>query len=232
MMRRTIPALASMVLLAGCPRQALFVVLPNAEGGGVGAITVEDGKTATILDQPYATAESRAGSTAPTAENQGNISVIFRRAIAAQPILPHHFRLYFILGSPELTPESKIAYRAVFDDTKQRPVYEIEVIGFTDTLGDLTYNQALSLRRRGGDPRHARSRRARSTGDLDRRPWQARPARADRRPNARAPQSPRRDHGPVAAAPTRRSASTVMSSACSAPPTKRLTSSITAATTC
>ena len=147
MIRRTIPALASMVLLAGCPRQALFVVLPNAEGGGVGAITVEDGKTATILDQPYATAESRAGSTAPTAENQGNISVIFRRAIAAQPILPHHFRLYFILGSPELTPESKIAYRAVFDDTKQRPVYEIEVIGFTDTLGDLTYNQALSLRR-------------------------------------------------------------------------------------
>jgi outer membrane protein OmpA-like peptidoglycan-associated protein len=136
-----------MVLLAGCPRQALFVVLPNAEGGGVGAITVEDGKTATILDQPYATAESRAGSTAPTAEDQGNISVIFRRAIAAQPILPHHFRLYFILGSPELTPESEIAYRAVFDDTKQRPVYEIEVIGFTDTLGDLTYNQALSLRR-------------------------------------------------------------------------------------
>jgi outer membrane protein OmpA-like peptidoglycan-associated protein len=147
MMRRTIPALASMVLLAGCPRQALFVVLPNAEGGGVGAITVEDGKTATTLDQPYATAEARAGSTAPTAENQENISVIFRRAIAARPILPHHFRLYFIVGSPELTPESKIAYRAVFDDTKQRPVYEIEVIGFTDTVGDLPYNQALSLRR-------------------------------------------------------------------------------------
>jgi OmpA-OmpF porin, OOP family len=147
MMRRTILALASMVLLAGCPRQALFVVLPNAEGGGVGAITVEDGKTATTLDQPYATAEARAGSTAPTAENQENISVIFRRAIAAQPILPHHIRLHFILGSDELTPESKLAYRAVFDDTKQRPVYEIEVIGFTDTVGDLPYNQALSLRR-------------------------------------------------------------------------------------
>ena len=147
MLRRTIPALASMVLLAGCPRQALFVVLPNAEGGGVGAITVEDGKTATTLDQPYATAEARAGSTASTAENQENISVIFRRAIAAQPILPQHIRLYFILGSDELTPESKLAYRAVFDDTKQRPVYEIEVIGFTDTVGDLPYNQALSLRR-------------------------------------------------------------------------------------
>ena len=147
MMRRTIRALASMVLLAGCPRQALFVVLPNAEGGGLGAITVDDGNTVTTLDQPYAEAEERAGSTASSNETRGNIGVIFRRAIAAQPILPHHFRLYFILGSDELTPESKVAYRAVFDDTKQRPVYEIEVIGFTDTLGDLPHNQALSLAR-------------------------------------------------------------------------------------
>ncbi len=147
MMRRAVLALASMLLLAGCPRQALFVVLPNAEGGGVGAITVEDGKTVTTLDQPYATAESRAGTSAPTAETQGDISVIFRRAFAAQPILPHHFRLYFILASDELTPESKIAYRAVFDDIKQRPVYEVEVIGHTDTLGDPAYNQALSLSR-------------------------------------------------------------------------------------
>jgi outer membrane protein OmpA-like peptidoglycan-associated protein len=147
MMRRTIPALASMVLLAGCPRQALFVVLPNAEDGGVGAITIEDGKTSATLDQPYATAESRAGSAAPATESQGNISVIFRSALAAQPILPHHFRLYFILGSDELTPESQTGYRAAFDDVKHRPVYEIEVIGFTDTLGDLASNQALSLSR-------------------------------------------------------------------------------------
>ena len=147
MLQRTIPALASMLLLAGCPRQALFVVLPNAEGGGVGAITVEDGKTVTTVDQPCATAESRAGSNAPVEESRGNIGVIFRSAIAARPILPHHFRLYFILGSPELTPESQVAYRAVFDDVKQRPVYEVEVIGFTDTLGDLRYNQALSLQR-------------------------------------------------------------------------------------
>jgi len=147
MMRRTILALASMVLVAGCARQALFVVLPNAEGGGTGAITVDDGKTVTTLDQPYATAESRAGSSAPVEESRAEINAIFGSAIAAQPILPHHFRLYFILGSDELTPESKIAYRAVFDDTKQRTVYQIEVIGFTDTLGDLSYNQALSLAR-------------------------------------------------------------------------------------
>jgi len=145
-MRRSIIALACTIMLAGCPRQALFVVLPS-EGGGVGAITVDDGKTVTTLDQPYAAAESRAGSSEPVEESRANVAVIFRRALAAQPILPQHFRLYFILGSDELTPESIMAYRSVFDDIKQRPVYQIEVIGHTDTLGDARYNQTLSLAR-------------------------------------------------------------------------------------
>jgi outer membrane protein OmpA-like peptidoglycan-associated protein len=145
-MGRSLFALVCTILLAGCPRQALFVVLPG-EGGEVGAITIDDGKTVTTLDQSYAAAESRAGSSQPVEESRGNISVIFRRAIAAQPILPHHFRLYFILGSDELTPESMILYRSVFDDIKGRPIYQIEVIGHTDTLGDLRRNQGLSIAR-------------------------------------------------------------------------------------
>ena len=145
-MRRLAIALACTILLAGCPRQALFVVLPGEEGGA-GAITVDDGKTVTTLDQPYAAAESRAGSSEPVDESRGNIGVIFRRAIAAQPILPHHFRLYFILGSNRLTRESAAAYRSVFNDIEQRPVYQVEVIGFTDTVGDLASNQALSVSR-------------------------------------------------------------------------------------
>jgi outer membrane protein OmpA-like peptidoglycan-associated protein len=145
-MLRLLIALICTILLAGCPRQALFVVLPNQDGGA-GAITVDDGRTVTTLDQPYAAAESRAGTSEPVEESRGNIGVIFRRAIAAQPILPHHFRLYFILGSDELTPDSAIAYRAVFDDVNERPSYQVEVIGHTDTLGDLRFNHALSLAR-------------------------------------------------------------------------------------
>jgi outer membrane protein OmpA-like peptidoglycan-associated protein len=140
-------ALICAVLLAGCTRQALFVVLPNAEGGGTGAITVDDGKTVTTLDQPYAAAEARAGSAAPVDESRGNISVIFRNAFAVQPILPHHFRLYFIIGTDRVTPESATAYRMMFDDIKQRPVYQIEVIGHTDTLGNASFNQRLSVER-------------------------------------------------------------------------------------
>jgi outer membrane protein OmpA-like peptidoglycan-associated protein len=145
-MRRPLFALVCTILLVGCPRQALFVVLPS-EGGGAGAITIDDGKTVTTLDQPYAAAESRAGASQSVEESRGNISVIFRRAIAAQPILPRHFGLYFILGSDELTPEAVSLYRSVFDDIKERPIYQIEVIGHTDTLGDLRRNQRLSIAR-------------------------------------------------------------------------------------
>ena len=146
-MRQAVFALIYTALLAGCTREALYVVLPNAEGGGTGAITVNDGKTVTTLDQPYAAAESRAGSSAPVEESQGNIGVIFRRAFAAQPILPHHFRLYFIFGTDNLTPDSEKAYRLVFEDIKIRPVYQVEVVGHTDTVGDLSANRELSLKR-------------------------------------------------------------------------------------
>jgi len=145
-MRRPLFALVCTILLAGCPRQAVFVVLPSEEGD-VGAVSVDDGKTVTTLDRPYATAESRAGSSEPVEESRGDIDVIFRRAFAAQPILPQHFRLYFVLGSDELTPPSATAYRLAFDDIKRRPVYQVEVVGHTDTLGDLRTNQTLSLAR-------------------------------------------------------------------------------------
>jgi outer membrane protein OmpA-like peptidoglycan-associated protein len=146
-MRRLVVALACTVFLAACPRQTLFVVLPNTEGVGTGAITIDDGESMTTLDQPYAAAESRAGRSEPVVESQGNVSVIFRRAIAAQPMLPRHFRLYFIFGSDGLDPASAIVYREVFDDIKKRPAYQIEVVGHTDALGNLGSNQALSLAR-------------------------------------------------------------------------------------
>lgn len=46
-----------------------------------------------------------------------------------------------------MTPASQKLYASVFDDIKRRPVYQVEVVGHTDTLGDKTYNQQLSLRR-------------------------------------------------------------------------------------
>ena len=145
-MRRIVLALALLSLASCSSRQSLFVVLPNPDGSS-GAVTIEDAQKSVVLDQPYAAGEVRNGIAAPVKVDQAQVQQIFGNALAAQPVLPSHFVLYFEKDSNTLTPESQRQYQAVFADIKRRPVYEVEVIGHTDTLGNPSHNQQLSMSR-------------------------------------------------------------------------------------
>jgi len=146
-MHRLILVLAILSLLAGCSsRQSLFVVLPNPDGTS-GAVTIEDGQNSVVLDHAYAAGEVRGGVAKPVEIDQGQVQQIFGNALAAQPILPNHFVLYFNENSDVLTPDSQQKYQAVFEDIKKRQVYEVEAIGHTDTMGTVPYNQKLSMSR-------------------------------------------------------------------------------------
>ena len=145
-MRRIALVLTLLVLASCSSRQSLFVVLPNPDGSS-GAVTIEDGQKSVVLDQPYAAGEVRGGVAAPVKVDQSQVQQIFGNALAAQPVLPTHFVLYFEKDSDTLTPESQRQYQAVFADIKRRPVYEVEVIGHTDTLGSPPHNQQLSMSR-------------------------------------------------------------------------------------
>jgi outer membrane protein OmpA-like peptidoglycan-associated protein len=138
--------LLALALGACASRQALFVVLPNPDGTA-GEITIDDGKTKVPLNRAYAAGEVRGGKAEAAQVTPQDVQSTFAGALAARPVLPSHFRLYFILDSDNLTPESQQQYRDVFVDIKRRPVYQVEVVGHTDTLGDRSYNQQLSLRR-------------------------------------------------------------------------------------
>jgi len=144
---RRIALVLTLLMLASCSsRQSLFVVLPNPDGSS-GAVTIQDGQKSVVLDQPYAAGEVRGGVAAPVKVDQAQVQQIFSNALAAQPVLPSHFVLYFEKDSDTLTPESQRQYQAVFADIKRRPVYEVEVIGHTDTLGTVPHNQQLSMSR-------------------------------------------------------------------------------------
>ena len=145
-MRRILLGLVLLLLASCSSRQSLFVVLPNPDGSS-GAVTIEDGQKSVVLDQPYAAGEVRGGVAAPVKVDQAQVQQIFGNALAAQPVLPSHFVLYFEKDSDTLTPESQRQYQAVFADIKRRPVYEVEVIGHTDTLGTVPHNQQLSMSR-------------------------------------------------------------------------------------
>jgi len=146
MRRQLLPLLLLMSLGACMQRQALFVVLPNADGS-VGAITVDDGKNTATLDRPLAASEVRNGQQVDAKVEQSEVSQLFASAFAARPTLPRHFRFFFELGSDRLTAESAARYCTLSDDLKHRSVYEVEIVGHTDTLGKEAYDQTLSLRR-------------------------------------------------------------------------------------
>jgi OOP family OmpA-OmpF porin len=146
-MWRQVLLLSALIPLGACAqRQALFVVLPNADGT-VGAITVNDGKNTATLDRPLAAAEMRNGEEADAKVDQNEVGQLFAAAFSARPILPRHFRFFFELGSNRLTAESAARYCTLYDDLKSRQVYEVEIIGHADTLGAETYDQNLSLKR-------------------------------------------------------------------------------------
>lgn len=125
----------------------LVIVLPD-ENGKVGAVTVNDGTNAVLLDSALAAARVTSGNKVESvAVTNDDVDGIFSVALKAQPIPPSRFRLYFVRDSEDLTEESEKDFEAVFADIDRRSAFEIQVTGHTDTTGDSTYNAQLSVKR-------------------------------------------------------------------------------------
>jgi outer membrane protein OmpA-like peptidoglycan-associated protein len=143
-----VAGLALGALLACAHKSNLVVVLPEADGH-VGSVVVHDASGDKVLDQAYAAAGGRAGSGAlsTVAVDQAEVASIFGAALAAKPIPPRSFTLYFISDSDQLTEASRVAFEEVFAEVARRPTAEVVVTGHTDTVAELSYNDTLSLKR-------------------------------------------------------------------------------------
>jgi outer membrane protein OmpA-like peptidoglycan-associated protein len=147
--RATLAVLA-LLLLVGCAKPArddLYVLLPGADGK-TGALSVESAGQQTVLDRPYASARV----TEPGRVQAGTVTdqearQAFGAALDAQPGRPTSFTVYFLEGRDELTPDSRAVLPRILDEIARRPAPEIVVIGHTDRVGAVPYNDVLSLRR-------------------------------------------------------------------------------------
>ena len=149
---RGLAAVAALALLAvaGCAKPArddLYVLMPGQDGK-TGVLSVESGGQQAVLDQPYAAARVKEpGRVEAGTVTEQEARQAFSAALAAQPGRPTSFILYFLEGRDELTPESKQVIGSILAEIAQRPAPEIIVIGHTDRVGTVPYNDALSLRR-------------------------------------------------------------------------------------
>jgi outer membrane protein OmpA-like peptidoglycan-associated protein len=141
-------------LAAGCAcfqsepvAPALFVVVPGADGH-VGSIVVHRGLSARVIDSAYGAQRLRAdGSLEQATLDERQVREAFGPTLAALPGRPATFTLYFLEGRDELTPQSRAELDNVFAELKRRPLPDIVVIGHSDTVGGLAYNDRLSLAR-------------------------------------------------------------------------------------
>ena len=138
----------ALLALTGCATRNDFYVLLPGRGPSPGALTVTSGDETRTLDQPYAAARvSRPGSVSGEKTSEAEVRQTFGPALAAQPARPVSFYLYFLQDTDEFAPESKQVVSQLFAEIARRPAPEIVVIGHTDRVGSVPYNDALSLRR-------------------------------------------------------------------------------------
>ncbi|HET9855322.1 MAG TPA: OmpA family protein [Methylomirabilota bacterium] len=150
MASRAALAVLAVVLLVGCAkpvRDDLYVLVPDKDGK-TGVLSVESGGQQTVLDQPYASARvTEPGRVTAGPITEAETRQAFGAALDAQPPRPISFVLYFLEARDELTPDSRLLLNRIVDEIARRPAPEIIVIGHTDRVGAVPYNDALSLRR-------------------------------------------------------------------------------------
>lgn len=137
-------------LAAGCcsvPKgPELFAVLPAGDGH-VGSIVVRAANERVINTAYGAERIATDGTQESVLLTEAEVRAKFGAALAALPGQSASFTLYFLEGRDELTAESTAELERVFAELKRRPLPDIMVIGHTDTVGGLPYNDKLSLAR-------------------------------------------------------------------------------------
>lgn len=123
-----------------------YIVMPEDGKVGTVVVTLEDGSEH-VLQGDYSGMSLAGGQTETFDGDAEQVDELFGDAVAALPAAPYDARLYFLLDKDELTPESKIQAQQVFDEITGRQIAEIQIVGHTDTVASIAYNEKLSERR-------------------------------------------------------------------------------------
>lgn len=123
-----------------------YIVMPEEGRVGTVVVTFLDGSEH-VLEGDYSGMSLDGQRVETFTGDAEQVDTLFGDAVAALPPAPYHAKLYFLLDKDELTAESKVKAKAVFDEIMRRQVAEIAIVGHTDTAASYAYNEELSLRR-------------------------------------------------------------------------------------
>lgn len=137
---------AMMLLTTGCASKSYVVLMDNADGS-VGKLAVGGPESEVLMDKPRSGIDLSGKAQKPYMVDEARIQKDFGAALAARPLLPVSYLLYFETGTTALTAESKALIPSILNAVKNYPAPDVSVIGHTDTMGDSRANEELALQR-------------------------------------------------------------------------------------
>ncbi|RYD90417.1 MAG: OmpA family protein [Sphingomonadales bacterium] len=134
-------------LLAGCATPSL-TLLPSEEGKqGAVAVLEENGKPKETVVSELNSRTNLSGTPRTKSIDPAKLSTKQRSLLEALPAAPVRLTLYFKEGTTQLTPDSEPGLAMLKEEIARRPGAEVQVTGYTDTVGSSDDNDALSQRR-------------------------------------------------------------------------------------
>lgn len=147
---RTLAAVTGVAtLLAACaspPKPVSYVALLESPDGSTGRIVVQGSKGEQMIDKAK-TGAPLDGSQPAAPVGDEKLKQDFGAAMAARPLLPERFLLYFESGGAVLTAESAALLPKIIASVTNRPGVDVSIIGHSDTVGKAEANATLALKR-------------------------------------------------------------------------------------
>lgn len=137
-------------LACGCASPRTMVILiPDRDGQvGMAHVTTDGGRQLLDGDGQAAIIMSRHQSPEKIVKvRDTRIKKLFGEALAAEPLAPKKFNLYFKHGTTALDSGSIPLLSEILSVIHQRQCRDISINGHTDRVGSHIYNQKLSLQR-------------------------------------------------------------------------------------
>ncbi len=129
-----------------------IVLLPGPDGA-VGAAVVRaragGGQGLTLATAGAGGALSAGGTEPrPVSFSEADTETLFGGALAAQPPPPRRFTLFgFQAGAAALPAGAGVVLAEVVAEARRRQAYDVQIVGFTDTVGDPAVNERLGAQR-------------------------------------------------------------------------------------
>lgn len=133
--------------LGGCQSKPVsYAALLKSPDGTTGKIVITGKQGEQLIDKAKRAAPLD-GSQPPAPISDEKLQQDFGAALAARPLLPERYLLYFESGGAVLTAESAALLPKIVDSAAQRPGVDVSIIGHSDTVGKAEVNAALALKR-------------------------------------------------------------------------------------